>query len=126
MHATIEAGRAEYGANDALRSGFGAWLRGVRLVARDPLRTMGAYFGATLASFVIAVPLLVMRLQISGPGVGALVVGFVLTQLGVASLGWGRAARLFALTAIARSHSPAIAVPSDGSEDAPGDGYTVP
>jgi hypothetical protein len=125
IHATIEAGRAQYGADDELRSGWSAWLRGVRLAGRDPLGTMGAYLGSTLASYAVAVPLLILRLRISGPSGAALVVGFVLTQLAVAALGWGRATRLFALTAMARSHAVKAAAPSAPSEDAREEGYTA-
>jgi hypothetical protein len=126
MHATIEAGRASVGADDDLRSGWSAWLRGVRLTVRDPLRVLGAYLGATLASYAIAVPLLILRLRLSGPSGMALVVGFVLTQLAIASLGWGRATRLFALTALARSHSGASAIASDASQAVPDDAHAVP
>ena len=126
IHATIEAGRAAYGVDDDLRSGWSAWLRGVKLIGREPRRAIGAYLGATLASYAIAVPLLVLRLRISGPSGVALVAGFILTQLAVASLGWGRASRLFALTAIARSHAAAAVAPSASEDDARHGGYTVP
>ena len=126
VHATIEAGRAAYGADDELRSGWSAWLRGVKLVGREPRRAMGAYLGATLASYAVALPLLVLRLRISGPSGVALVAGFIVTQLAVASLGWGRATRLIALTAIARARSAANVSPSASSEDAHDGGYTVP
>jgi len=121
VHATLEAGRAAFGVDDNLRSGWSAWLRGVRLTGRDPLRVLGAYLGATLASYALAVPLLILRLRLSGPSMGALVAGFILTQLAVVSLGWGRAARLFALTELARSARPASVLPAASSEAVPND-----
>jgi hypothetical protein len=126
LHATLEAGRAAFGADDQLRSGWSAWRRGVRLTIRDPLGVLGTYLGATLVSYVIAFPILVLRLRVSGPSWPALVVGFVLTQLAVASLGWGRATRLFALTALARSYLPASVIPADASDALSGDGRVVP
>jgi hypothetical protein len=125
VHATIELGRAAFGVDDHLRSGWSAWLRGVRLTGRHPLRVLGAYLAATVASYVIAVPLLIVRLRVSGPSGAEMVIGFVLTQLAVASLGWGRAARLFALTALSRSHSPASVTPADAPEALP-NGVHIP
>jgi hypothetical protein len=124
MHATIEAGRSAFGADDHLRSGWGAWWRGVRLILNEPLGVLVAYLGTTLASYALAAVFLVFRLRLSGPSWVALVLGFVLTQLAVASLGWGRAARLFALTALARSRLPVSESPSEMSEAAP-DGVHV-
>jgi hypothetical protein len=126
VHATIEAGRAAFGADDRLRSGWTAWVRGVRIFVRSPLHVLGAYLGATLASYVVAVPLLVLRIRLSGPSGVALATGLVMTQLAVATLGWGRAARLFALTALARSYAPASAIPEDAAEPALDDTRDVP
>ena len=116
VHATLELGRAAFGADEALRSGWQAWLRGIGLAVRHPLQVLGAYVGATLASYAVALPLFVARVRVSGPSAAELVLGFVLAQLGVAALGWGRAARLLALTALSRSHSPASLTPVDAPE----------
>jgi hypothetical protein len=126
VHATIELGRAAFGADDQLRSGWSAWLRGLRLAARHPLPVLGAYLGTTLASYAVAIPLLIVRLRVGGPSGAEVVIGFVLTQLAVASLGWGRAARLFALTALSRSHAPASTTPADAPEAVPNDVRGVP
>jgi hypothetical protein len=126
VHATIEAGRAAYGVDDRLRSGWIAWLRGVRLTARDPGRVLGAYLAATLASYAVAFPLLILRLRISGPSGVGLFFGFVLTQMAVASLGWGRAARLFAMTAISRAHAPVSVTSADTGEATPDDAQGAP
>jgi hypothetical protein len=113
VHATIELGRAAFGADDRLRSGWRAWLRGVELVGRHPLRVLGTYLAPTLASYVVAAPLMIARLRLSGPSAVELAMVFVLTQLTVATLGWGRAARLLALTSLSRCHSPAGLTPAD-------------
>jgi hypothetical protein len=125
MHATIEAGRSVFGADDHLRSGWGAWWRGVRLTVREPLGVLVGYLGPTLASYAVAAVFLILRLRLSGPGWVALVLGFALTQLAVASLGWGRAARLFALTALARSRLPESESPYETFEAAPDDVHVV-
>jgi hypothetical protein len=119
VHASLEAGRAAFGADDGLRSAWQAWWRGVALTIRHPLRVLGTYFGASLASYALAIPLLIGRLHVSGPSNTELAMGFVLAQLAVAALGWGKAARLFALTALARSHSPISATPADAPATVP-------
>jgi hypothetical protein len=125
VHATLELGRAAYGADDELRSGWQAWLRGVVLTARHPLRVLGAYLGTTLVSYAVALPLLAFRLRVSGPSAAELVLGFVLAQLAVAALGWGRAARLSALTALSRGHSPVSVTPADAPEALAADARAV-
>ncbi len=125
IHATLEAGRASFGADAALRSGWSAWWRGLALTRRDPLRVLGTHLGATLASYAIAFAILVLRLRLSGPSWPALAIGFILTQLAVASLGWGRAVRLFGLTALARSYWPATVSPAN-TADAVADDERVP
>jgi hypothetical protein len=102
-HATVEAGRAELGADDRLRSAWRAWLRGVSLTMRRPLSVVGLYLGVTLTSGCVASALLLLRVRVTGGGVGVVSIGFVVTQLAVAALGWGRASRLFALVRVARS-----------------------
>jgi hypothetical protein len=56
---------------------------------------------------------------VSGPGAAELILGFILAQLAVAALGWGRAARLFAFTALSRGHSPVSVTPADAPEAVP-------
>ena len=125
VHATIELGRAAFGVDDRLRSGWRAWLRGVELMGRHPLRVLGSYLGPTLASCAVAVLVLIARLRSSGPSGVELVMVFVLTQLAVATLGWGRAARLLALTALSRCHSPSNVTPADAPEVVPGNVHVV-
>jgi hypothetical protein len=125
VHATLELGRAVFGADDRVRSGFRAWLRGVELTLREPLRVLGSYLGPTLASYALAVPILIARMHLSGPSVVELVMVFVLTQLAVATLFWGRAARLFALTALAQRHSPSGVTPADKADALLGDVHVV-
>jgi hypothetical protein len=126
VHASLELGRAAFAADDDLRSGWRAWLRALRLMVRHPARVFGAYLGATLASYVVAALFWVLRIRLSGGAGVALVIGFILAQLGVAALGWGRAARLFALTALSQSHSPVSATPARAPEAVPASARDVP
>jgi hypothetical protein len=102
LHATLEAGRARMGVDDGLRSAWRAWFGGVKLALRRPLAVLGSYLGATLAGFLIALPLLVLRFRVAGATVAGFSLAFVVTQFAVAALGWGRAARLLALVEVAR------------------------
>ena len=110
LHATVEAGRAELGADESLHSGWRAWIRGVRLMMSRPFPVLGLYLGATAASFAVAAFFLVLRLRVIGASGASFLLGFVLTQLAVAAIGWGRASRLFALAALARArnHAPSV------------------
>jgi hypothetical protein len=102
VHATIEAGRAQLGANESLRSGWRAWLRGVRLTFRRPVAVLGLYLGVTLVSWLVASVLLLVRIRIAGANAALFWLGVVVTQLGVAAIGWGRGARIAALMTLAR------------------------
>ena len=125
IHATVEAGRAQLAADESLRSAWRAWIRGLRLTLRQPLAVLGRYVGATLVSLLVASVLLLLRLRIVGGNGATFWLGFLVTQLAVAAIGWGRASRLFALTALTRSLAPApraIAaplVPPSGAPAAP-------
>ncbi|MGZ3439049.1 MAG: hypothetical protein ACXVDD_06025 [Polyangia bacterium] len=107
IHATVEAGRAELAADERLRSAWRAWIRGVRLTLRQPLAVLGRYVGATVVSLVVASVLVLIRLRLVGGSGGGFWLGFLVTQLAVAAIGWGRASRLFALTTRRRSLAPA-------------------
>lgn len=102
VHATIEAGRAQLASNDQLRSGWHAWALGVRHTVRRPLAVLGLYLGTTLLAWLIAAAFLAGRIRIAGSSLPPLACAFLVTQLGVAAIGWGRAARLAALIAISR------------------------
>jgi len=105
VHATIEAGRAELGADHELRSALRAWVRGVRLTTRRPFTVLRLYLATTIASWAIAAVVLVIRLRVSGGTEAGVWLGFLLTQLAVVAIGWGKASRLLALTALVRAHA---------------------
>jgi hypothetical protein len=102
VHATVEAARAQLAADERLRSAWRAWVAGVRLLVRRPLALLGLYLAPTLVSLAVAFVLLVVRIQLVGASAVVFWLAFLVTQLAVAAVGWGRAARLFALTDLLR------------------------
>ncbi len=102
VRATIEAGRAQMAADDTLRSGWRAWLRGVRLTFRRPIAVLGRYLGLTALTLIVAALLLFLRARLDGAPLPLFWLGFLLTQLVVAALGWGRATRLATLVSLLR------------------------
>lgn len=111
VHATVEAARAHMAANERLRSSWRAWFAGLRLLVQRPLALLGLYLGPTLVSVVVASVLLLLRIRMVGAAAPVFWLAFILTQLAVAAIGWGRAARLFALTDLLRAAEPASYTP---------------
>ena len=109
VHATIEGGRAHLPADDRRRSAWGAWWASVKLLVRRPLPVLGLYLGPTLASLAVAFVLLAVRIRLEGSNAFLFWLAFLVTQLAVAAIGWGRAARLFALTDMLRAPPAAVA-----------------
>jgi hypothetical protein len=100
---TLDAGRAFFAAQPHRRSAVLAWWSGVRLVARQPLRSAGLGAIALAAGGVAAAVLLLVRLRVPQSGPGTVLVAFLLGELATAALGWNRAARLFGFTELARA-----------------------
>jgi hypothetical protein len=72
-------------------------------VLRRPLATLGGYVVVTVLGLAVAGALAFARLQATTGSGGGVLLGFVLTELGVAALVWMRCARLFALAGQARA-----------------------
>jgi hypothetical protein len=102
-HATVEAGRAELAADERRRSAFRAWIAGLRHIVERPVALFGSYLGVTLASLLVASALALLRIRVVGSTGPTFWLGVVLTQLAVAAIGWGKASRIMALAALARS-----------------------
>ena len=100
-HASVEAGRGWIGADLGLRSVIRAWWRGCKLLLRRPLATLVVYLGTSIVGYGLALAFGVLRMQVDGDSWGRWLAGFVLTQLVVAMLAWGRAARLYGLAELA-------------------------
>lgn len=113
-HASVEAGRGWLGADSSLRSVIRAWWRGLKLLLRRPVATLGVYLGSLIVGLGLALVLSWLRLKVDGAGIGAMVVSFLVTQAMVAALAWGKIVRLYGLSdlagnAIARNADKAAA-----------------
>ena len=102
VHVTVESGRAMLAIDPSRRSAVKAWWRGVKLFFRRPLAVSVVYLGTILVGEGLAIALGLARTRVSAASVGGLVLGFFLVQLVVMAIAWGRIARLYGLSALAR------------------------
>ena len=101
-HATVEAGRAVMAADPSRRSAVKAWWRGTRLLVQRPVAVLVVYLGTLVAGQGLALAFAYARTQVVAATPGALVLGVLLVQLLVAAIAWGRIARLYGLSLLAR------------------------
>ena len=126
-HATVEAGRGWLGADTGLRSVVKAWWRGCKLLLKRPLATLLVYLVASIVGYGLALLLAWLRVRVDGVGMGAFVLSFLLGQLIVAMLAWGRIARLYGMADLAanrmaqKAATPAapVASPATAAEPQP-------
>lgn len=102
-HASVDAGRAQFAIERRRSSAVKAWWAGCKMIARRPLHGLGVFILIALAGMALAGLLAVARLNLSGATLGGFIGGALLVLLTVAVMGAMRSARLFALTALARS-----------------------
>jgi hypothetical protein len=88
---SVEAARAQFAVDATLRSALRAWGRGVKLVLARPGAALGRFLVPTIVSLAVAALLSVWRVR------AGTAVGFVVAQLAVVAIGWGRAGRILAL-----------------------------
>jgi hypothetical protein len=88
---TLEAARAQFAVDVELRSALRAWTRGVKVVLARPGAALGRFLVPTIISLAVASLLAVWRVNAGAT------LGFVVAQLAVAAIGWGRAGRILAL-----------------------------
>jgi hypothetical protein len=103
-HASIDAGRAILALDRRRRSAFKACWQGAMLLARHPLRTLGAYLPLTIAGLLVAGALALARAHVAGIDGATFAGALLLTQLAVLVLAWMRTARLFAMMELAAAH----------------------
>lgn len=101
-HATVEAGRGVIAADPSRRSVVKAWWRGVLLLARRPFATLVVYLGTGLAGYALALGFGFARTQVGAGNTGGLIAGVLLVQLVVASIAFGRIARLYGFASLVR------------------------
>lgn len=105
-HASIETGRAWLGIDLSRHSAIRAWWRGCRLLLRRPFSVLGIYLLSTALAALIYLPLLLARAHTPAVGAFGVIGAFVLAQLAVAAIAWGRAVRLASLGALVRQQLP--------------------
>jgi hypothetical protein len=101
-NASVDAGRAYLALAPSRRSAIRAWWRGLKLVLRYPLRSLGLYLGVSVLAAVGLAVAGWLRLEIPSAGQAGFLVGLLLTQLIVAITGWMHFARQFAMLELAR------------------------
>lgn len=101
-HATLEAGRAQLAIDPSRRSAVKAWWRGVKLFFRRPVAVLVVYLGTMLIGEGLAFAFGLARTHVSAASIGGALVGVLIVQLVVAMIAWGRIARLYGLSALAR------------------------
>lgn len=94
---SIEAGRAAFATDPALRSAMRAWLRGLHLLLKRPLALLLLVIATSLIGAGLAMLLQQPALRMPAASSGLL---WLLAQLAVIALWWSRIARLSALAAI--------------------------
>ncbi len=101
-HAMLESARAQVAADDTLRSATRAFGRGLMLLLRRPLATLGLYLATSVVGYVLAALVVMWRVRTVAAGPAGLVLAVLLAQLVVVILAWQRIARLDALARLAR------------------------
>ncbi|MGO8994483.1 MAG: hypothetical protein ACLQVI_14285 [Polyangiaceae bacterium] len=104
-HVTVEAGRAHLAAEPERTSALVAWWSGVRLAVRRPAQVFGLCLMTTVVAVGLALVLNAVRYRITQSGGGSIALAFVLGQLGVVAIAWGRSSRLSGLVAVIREES---------------------
>lgn len=102
-HAMVESARAQFAADPLLRSATRALGRGIGMLLRRPLATLGMYLGVSIIGYVVAFALGMLRVRMDAVGLFGFIAALVVAQLIVAVLAWQRTARVFALAAVARA-----------------------
>jgi hypothetical protein len=101
--ASVDAGRAQFAHSTSKRSAIKAWWRGVKLVFKRPLVSLGLFIGLTVFGVVFAILFGEIRMNITHVNTLGFVVALLLAQLMVASVVWMKIARLFAFAILSKT-----------------------
>ncbi len=104
-HAIMESSRAQVAADENLRSATRAFGRGIVMLLRRPLATLGLYLATSIVGYVLAGLVGMLRIRTDAVGIGGYIAAVLLAQLIVVILAWQRTARISALTMVARTTS---------------------
>lgn len=111
----MEGARAAFMADGGLRSAWRALGRGGRLLWRRPLVTLAYFLAVSIAGYVLAALLAVLRGHLPRGNLLEFALAVLLAQLVVLLIGWTHLARMFALAVLARQELPAPAEPGDAA-----------
>jgi hypothetical protein len=106
VQSIVESARAAFIADVTLRSATRAMWRGIKQLIRQPLKTLLFYVVVTLVGVVLASLFGLARIHVAAYGAFGFLFALLLSQLIVATIGWMRTARLFALGEVARAVVP--------------------
>ncbi|MES2260774.1 MAG: hypothetical protein V4724_19825 [Pseudomonadota bacterium] len=95
--ATLDTGRAALAADRRRTSAVKAWWRGLQIMRRYPLATLGAYAVLSASGLAVAGMLGLARIHVPHVGTAGFLAALALTQVIALVLAWMRSARLFAL-----------------------------
>jgi hypothetical protein len=99
----VEAGRAHFAIDPQRRSALVSLASGGKLFVRRPLAVLEASLVPTLAGVVIAAVITAIRMRIPQAGAASIGFAFVLSQVVVSAMAWGRASRLVGLAEVLRT-----------------------
>jgi len=104
-HVTVESGRAHLAAQPERKSAFLAWWSGVRLAIRRPAKVFAVCSLTSVLGVGGALLVTALRFRITEGGVATIALGFLLGQVAVMAIAWGRSSRLVGLVEIIRGET---------------------
>ena len=105
----IDAARARFGADPGRRSGLLAIWAGLRLVVRQPARSLVLGVLGAVVGLALPLSLMAARLQVRQASAAGLALAWLLAQSAQVAIAWGRAARLFGFVELIRADSAELA-----------------
>jgi hypothetical protein len=112
-HVTLEAGRAHLIVEPARTSAFFAWCAGIRSIVRHPGRMMAIAVATGVSSMVLAAVFVSVRQRLPQANGGGVLMAFVLGQLAVAAMGWGRTSGIVGMVEVVRGGGKGLEATGD-------------
>jgi hypothetical protein len=123
-HLLVAGGRAQFAAARPRRSAMLALWSALRLFVRWPLRVLGIGVAGALAAAVPSALLMLLRLRLPQRNPALVALAWLLAQLAIVAVGWGRNVRIFALAELSRADAaqrlrvPVVSAPPPQTGDA--------
>ncbi|HEY2028755.1 MAG TPA: hypothetical protein VGH20_06065 [Myxococcales bacterium] len=116
-HLVVDAARAQFAAAPQRRSALFALGKSLRLFVRRPLRVLGIGLVGGLCAAVPSALLMLARVRLPQRNPALVALAWLLAQLAIVCVGWGRNVRIFALAELSRADAaerlrvPAVQAP---------------